>query len=224
MKPAFPHLTRRSKTLLTVAGVALLIIVVAGVLLAFNSPLQTRLARALSGAAVAIDWKANGYTGSLRPNHTSNMCLTRDDYLMYNSDGFLNGLWSCTNDENRIWYLIPLWSYGENDQQWLIYTKKSRISVSAGSFALNVPNATMDEDASVIAWPIDTKKGGDYASNERWRIVTPDGGQADRFYWIKSVSSDKCLSVKDQGTGDGAGIVQRTCNSEDKSQLWQLDQ
>ena len=211
------HLSRRTRALLAIAGGGLILLVAAGVLLALNPAIAARLAGRLPGTAVTIDWTKGG-SGSLRPYHASGMCLARDNNLVYNTIGNLNGLWPCTNDENRIWSLIPEWGAG-SERRWVILTYKLLASGGKSAFALDVPNGTTDENASVISWPTSTAAGS-HTDNQFWLIED----KGDKWYWIRNYSSRKCLSVYDQDAASGAGIVQRTCQEGDGDQWWQLDQ
>jgi hypothetical protein len=111
MRTSLARLNRRTKTLLAVIGVALIIDIAAGALLALTPSLLTRVARDLSGTATEIvyppDWTiGQNNTYVLSPMHALQAVKVLA-YDMWNPNNVGIWPWDANSTDNRTWYFVP---------------------------------------------------------------------------------------------------------------------
>ncbi len=210
-------LSRLTRTLLAVAGALLVIVIIAGVVLATNPALSARLSGALPGEATTITYPPGWVAGGtnvykLRPGHvTTEKYLAINEWLFQAFNGAYVVLWDWDGNhtQNREFYF-------EEDSAakgyFRIYCKMLNETYSTTNTYLAVRNDSRTAGADVIGWMSDP--GG---NNHLWKLYNEDG-----VYFIQSKSSGLCLEIRDASKDNGAALIQSSCNKNLAQQAWGL--
>jgi hypothetical protein len=199
MKPFFArlaHLNLRTKTLLAVASVALLVVVVAGALLTLNPPLAARLGRALPGAVTV---------NSSGPIKYGSQCLTVTTEWLWQPGKYQVRMWECDPSNPP----TQQWKYVTDSQGYIIAHSPLNEEV-----CLDVEGASKAEGATITTYPC-TRGAG----NEDWNILGLGFLDQVTGSGIKFQNENSKLCMTHVG-GMHPYMVQVSCDSVGASWTW----
>lgn len=207
-------LSRRNKALLAAVSALLVIVIVAGVVLALRPTLAARLAGAAAGGVYPPGWDPNGAGYTLRSSQAgaAPIFLTQLDMGTAGYAGVaLQEKQAGDNRPNHIWgFEISKNGYF---MLWQIYgLRGSELLVSYLTTATQGQRRA--DGREVCAYPF--KFGSPPADGYLWRLL--DAG--DGLFQFQRWESGLCLEVQD----DGMGVRMATCDSQRAAQRWQLQQ